>query len=43
MVNDHKSLTNTDFECLQKNKISITPLSLNLSNNEFLNKVNNDI
>ena len=43
MVNDHKSLTNTDLECLQKNKISITPLSLNLSNNEFLTKVNNDI
>ena len=43
MVNDHKSLTNTDLECLQKNKISITPLSLNLSNNEFLNKVNYDI
>ena len=43
MVNDHKSLTNTDLECLQKNKISITPLSLNLSNNEFFNKVNNDI
>jgi len=43
MVNDHKSLTNTDLECLQKNKISITPLSLNLSNNEFLNKLNYDI
>jgi len=42
MVNNDKSLTNTDLECLQKNKISITPLSLNLSNNEFLNKVNND-
>ena len=43
MVNDHKSLINTDLECLKKNKISITPLSLNLCNNEFLNKVNNDI
>ena len=43
MVNDHKSLNNTDLECLQNNKISITPLSLNLSNNEFINKVNYDI
>jgi len=43
MVNDHKSSINTDLECLQKNKISITPLSLNLSNNEFLNKMNHDI
>ena len=43
MVNDHKSFTNTDLGCLQKNRISITPLSLNLSNNEFLNEVNYDI
>ena len=43
MINNNKSLTNTDLECLQKNKISITPLSLNLSNNEFFNKVNYDI
>ena len=38
MINDYNSLINTDLECLQKNKISITPLSLNLSNNEFFNK-----
>ena len=43
MINDHRSLINTDLECLQKNKISITPLSLNLSNNEFLNNLKHDI
>ena len=43
MINDHSSLINTDLECLKKNKISITPLSLNLSNNEFLKKMNHDI
>ena len=43
MINDHSSLINTDLECLKKNKISITPLSLNLSNNEFFNKMNHDI
>ena len=43
MINDYSSLINTDLECLQKNKISITPLSLNLSNNEFFNKMNHDI
>ena len=35
MVNNHRSFMNTDLECLKKNKISITPLSLNLTNNEF--------
>ena len=43
MINGHGSLMNTDLECLKKNKISITPLSLNLSNNEFLKKMNHDI
>ena len=43
MVNCHRSLNNTDLECLKKNKISITPLSLNLSNNELLNILKNDI
>ena len=43
MINDHRSSINTDLECLKKNKISITPLSLNLSNNEFFNKMNHDI
>ncbi len=43
MVNDYRSSINTDLECLKKNKISITPLSLNLSNNEFLSKLNHDI
>ena len=43
MINDNRPLTNTDLECLQKNKISITPLSLNLSNNKFFNKINHDI
>jgi len=43
MINDQSSLINTDLECLNKNKISITPLSLNLSNNEFFNKMNHDI
>ncbi len=43
MINDHRSSINTDLECLQKNKISITPLSLNLSNNEVFNKINHDI
>ncbi len=43
MINDQRSLINTDLECLKKNKISITPLTLNLSNNEFLNKMNHDI
>ena len=43
MINDHRTLINTDLECLQKNKISITPLSLNLSNNEFVSKMIHDI
>ena len=43
MVNDYRSLTNTDLECLNKNKISITPLSLNLSNNEVFNKMYHDL
>jgi len=43
MINDNTSLINTDLECLKKNKISITPLSLNLSNNEIFNKMNHDI
>jgi len=43
MINDHRSLNNTDLECLQKNKISITPLSFNLNNNEFFNELNHDI
>ena len=43
MLNDNKSLINTDLDCIKKNKISITPLSLNLSNNNFLNKINHDI
>ena len=43
MINDHSSLINTDLECLKKNNISITPLSLNLSNNEFFKKMNHDI
>ena len=43
MINDQKSSTNSDLECLKKNKISITPLSLNLSDNEFLKKMNYDI
>ena len=43
MINDHRSLKNTDLECLQKNKISITPLSFNLNNNEFFNKLNHDL
>ena len=43
MINDHRSENNTDLECLQKNKISITPLSFNLNNNEFFNKLNHDI
>ncbi len=42
MINDHRFLINTDLECLRQNKISITPLSLNLSNNEFFNKMNHD-
>ena len=43
MINNHSSLINTDLECLKKNKISITPLSLNLSDNEFFKKMNHDI
>ena len=43
MLNDNKSLINTDLECMKKNKISITPLSLNLSNNDFFDKMNYDI
>ena len=43
MINDPRSSTNSDLECLKKNKISITPLTLNLSNNEFFNKMNYDI
>ena len=42
MLNDNKSLINSDLECLKKNNISITPLSLNLSNNDFFNKMNHD-
>ena len=43
MINHQVSLVNTDLECLKKNKISITPLTLNLSNNEFFKKINHDI
>ena len=43
MINDHRSLNNTDLECLKKNKISITPLSFNLNNNEFFNELNHDL
>ena len=43
MINKQRSSTNPDLECLKKNKISITPLTLNLSNNEFFNKMNYDI
>ena len=43
MINNQKSSINTDLDCLKKNKISITPLTLNLSNNEFFNKMNHDI
>ena len=43
MVNDYRSLANTDLECLKKNKISITPLSLNLSNNEVFNRMYHDL
>ena len=43
MINHNISSINTDLECLKKNKISITPLSLNLSNNDFLDKINHDI
>ena len=43
MINDKRSSPNTDLECLKKNKISITPLTLNLSNDEFFNKMNHDI
>ena len=40
---DNRSLKNTDLGCLQKNKISITPLSFNLNNNQFFNKLNHDL
>ena len=43
MINDHRSINNTDLECLQKNKISITPMSLNLNDYEFFNELNHDI
>ncbi len=43
MINNQRSSTNSDLECLKKNKISITPLTLNLSNNEFFDKMNHDI
>ena len=43
MISDHRSINNTDLECLQKNKISITPLSFNLNNDEFFNKLNHDL
>ena len=43
MINQHKSIINTDLDCLKKNKISITPLSINLSNYELLKKMNQDV
>ncbi len=43
MINKYNSLINTDLNCLKKNQISITPLSINLSNNEILKKINQDV
>ena len=43
MIYNYSSLINTDLECLKKNKISVTPLSLNLNDDEFLKKTNHDI
>lgn len=39
MINHNKSLYNSDLEALKKNKISITPLLLNLTDNLVLNKM----
>ena len=39
MINHNKSLLNSDLEALKKNKISITPLLLNLTDNLVLNKM----
>ena len=43
MLNNQKSLINTDLDCVKKNKISITPLSLNLNNHEILKKINSNV
>ena len=43
MINNRKSVINTDLDFIKKNKISITPLSLNLSNHEILKKTNSNV
>ncbi|MFL2818318.1 MAG: 5'/3'-nucleotidase SurE [Candidatus Puniceispirillales bacterium] len=39
MINHNECLLNSDLETLKKNKISITPLSLNLTNNLIINNL----
>ena len=39
MINHNESLLNSDLESLKKNKISITPLLLNLTNNLAINNL----
>ena len=39
MINHNKSLFNSDLEALKKNKISITPLLLNLTDNLIINNM----
>ena len=39
MINHDKSLFNSDLEALKKNKISITPLLLNLTDNLVINNI----
>ena len=39
MINHNECFLNSDLETLKKNKISITPLLLNLTNNMIINNL----
>ena len=39
MINHNESVSYSDLETLKKNKISITPLLLNLTNNIIINNL----
>ena len=39
MINHNECVLNSDLETLKKNKISITPLLLNLTNNIIINNL----
>ena len=39
MINHNESVSHSDLETLKKNKISITPLLLNLTNHSIINNL----